>query len=169
MGQIAEPLNNALDEPDDTFLDIQLLLLAFLHDGGLVEVKAAMGSPCVGVLEEEVEQILNDSGGYVVLVEGVALFPEGQASGGQMFGFHGLAKKGVIGVIAELFEDPSDADEGIPYNPIFCKIRMVGDDVEEDLVESRKGETHEQRFGDAENALIIYQTFNIYVNLKVLF
>ena len=77
MGQNAEPLDNALDEPDYTFLDIQLLLLAFLHDGGLVKVKAAMGSPCVGVLEEEVEKILNDSGGDVVLIEGMTLFPEG--------------------------------------------------------------------------------------------
>ena len=86
-----------------------------------------------------------------------------------MFGFHGLAKKGVIGVVAELFEDSSNADKGVPYNPIFCKIRMVSDDVEEDLVESGKGEAHEQRFGDAENALVVYQTFNICVNLKVLF
>ena len=85
LRKIAEPFYDALDEPDDTLFNVQLLLLPFLHDGGLVEVKAAVGSPCIGVLEEEVEQIFNNSGSDVVLVEGVALFPEGETSGGQMF------------------------------------------------------------------------------------
>lgn len=169
MGQIAEPLDDPLDEPDDTLFDVQLFLLTFLHNGGLVKVEAAVGSASVGVLEEEVEQIFNDSGGYVVQVEGVALFPKGEAGGGEMFGFHGLAKNGIIGVVGKLFEDSSDADEGVSYRPVLGKIRMVGDDVEEDLVESRKGETHEQRFGYTENALIVYQTFYICVYLKVLF
>ena len=76
---------------------------------------------------------------------------------------------GVIGVVTELFEDSSDADEGVPYRPIFGKTRMVGDDEEKDLVESWKGEAHEQRFCYAENALVVYQTFYICVYFKVLF
>lgn len=102
---------DCLQEPGDRSFQSQLLLLSLFEEGARVGVGSAGAGKGVG--EEEAQQVRNYFGGKLLLVEVVAELPQFHGAGGQLFAPHRTVEKAIICVVAKLFENSPEADEGV--------------------------------------------------------